>query len=161
MTPRRLWIWISASLRVETRRARPDGIRCSTEQPFAPMARPRVTTQTQELQSVPTGQKVTIPWRKDGVVEEVLKLLKKHTVVLLPVLHFRCLRAVAALGITCPRQVRFGGLGALLHVHKPRGWDPDWDPEFCFKRKQKCLGICLKLLWYRVFTFTSCKGLFS
>lgn len=69
-------------------------------------------------------------------MEEVLKHLEKQTVILLPVLHFRRLRAVAALDVACARRVRFGGLGALLHVHKPCGRDQEWDLEFWFKRKQ-------------------------
>lgn len=147
------------SLRAHKKGTEPGGRAgpCSTEQPLRPAT---LITQV-------TGQKVNIPWQKDGVVEEVLKLLEKRTVVLLPVLHFRCLWAGAALAITCTSQVRFGGLGALLHVHKPRGWHPDWDLDFCFKREQQRLRMCIVLLHqcscseHRTFTFTSCKGLLS
>lgn len=87
--------------------------------------------------TVTTARRLTVPWQENGVVEKVLENLEKHSVVLLPVLLLRCLLAGAARAVLCPRQVRLGGLGVLLCVQEPCGWDTDWDLELCLGEREK------------------------
>lgn len=82
----------------------------------AATGKPQSTTPETALDLSPAGPS-TVPWREDGVVEEVLEHLEEHAVVLLLVLHLRRLGAVAALDAPGAGQVGFGGLGAVLQVH--------------------------------------------
>lgn len=81
--------------------------------------------------TVTAARRLTVPRQENGVVEKVLENLEKHPVVLLPVLLLWCLLAGAARAVLSPRQVRLGGLGVLLCVQEPCGWDTDWDLELC------------------------------
>lgn len=87
--------------------------------------------------TVTTACWLTVPRQENGVVEKVLKNLEEHSVVLLPVLFLWCLLAGAAWAVLCPRQVRLGGLGVLLCVQEPCGWDTDWDLELCLGEREK------------------------
>lgn len=87
--------------------------------------------------TVATARRLTVPRQENGVVKKVLENLEKHSVVLLPVLLLWCLLAGAARAILCPCQVRLGGLGVLLCVQEPCGWDTDWDLELCLGEREK------------------------
>lgn len=79
----------------------------------------------------------SVPWQKDGVVEEVLKNFEEDTVILLPVLLFGGLLASAARGLLRPCQVRLGGLCVVFHVCEPCRWDADWDLQFWFWNQEE------------------------
>lgn len=94
--------------------------------------------------TVITARRLTVPRQENGVVKKVLKNLEEHSVILLPVLLLWSLLAGAARAILCPRQVRLGGLGVLLCVQEPCGWDTDWHLELCLgEREKQTKALCV------------------
>ena len=70
-------------------------------------------------------------------MKEVLKNLEKDSVILLPVFLLGRLLAGAARALLPPRQIGFGGLGAVVHVDVPCGRDTDRNLQLCFRRNQE------------------------